>query len=132
MVVIDWIVDKYLTWRTGKDQKQRTWETWYAANVNLRAGYINSMFENFKHIIVVDCEKFFDLSEPFGWVPQEDVEQYCYPNRELGDCIVWKFERVIWDQWDQSWHISTLGDEDMVFVATNNDADAMMIALRYS
>ena len=130
--MIAWIVDKYLTWRTGKDRIQRTWEEWYKTTVNWRASDINRMFENFKHIIVVDHEKFFDLSEPFGWVLREDAEQYCYPNRELDDCIVWKFERVIWDSWDKSWHISGLGDEDILFVATNNDTDAMMLTLRYS
>jgi len=130
--MIDWIVDKYLTWRTGMDWTQRTWEAWYNSTVNWRAHDINSMFAKFKHIVVVDYEKFFDMNEPFGWVPHEDVVQYCYPNRELDNCIVWKFERVYWDQGDQRWYISDMGSEDMVFVATNNDQDALMISLRYS
>lgn len=129
--VKEYLVDKWLTWRTGKDKQQREWEAWYEVNVVYRAGTIPNMFMHFKHIIEVDAYKFFDPAEPFAWVPCEDARKYCWPARPLGNNAVWRFERVIWDQWDKCWHINGLGNEDKVFVATNNDKDAIMIALKY-
>ena len=126
----DYIVDKWLTWRTGKPKAEREWQAWYEENVLYRARTIPNMFQNFKHIIEVDHSKFM-LEDPFAWRPCEDAQQYFWPARELGNNAVWRFERVIWDQWDKCWHINTLGDEDKVFVATNSDKDAMMIALKY-
>ena len=127
----DYIVDKWLTWRTGKDKPTRDWEAWYEVNVIYGASTISNMFRNFKHIIVVDSDKFFQF-DPFTWVPCEDAKQYLHPQRELGNNAVWRFERVVWDQWSNQWCINGLGDEDKVFVATNNDMDAMMIALKYA
>lgn len=124
----DYIIDRYLTWRTGKDKNQRDWEAWYEVNVVYRANTIENMFMNFKHIIEVSPDKF----DPFAWVPCEDAKQYLHPQRELGNNAVWRFERVRKDQWDNRWHIDELGGGDHVFVATNNDRDAIMIALKYA
>jgi hypothetical protein len=127
----DFIVDKYLTWKTGKDRATREWEAWYEVNVVYRASTIPNMFQNFKHVIEVDSVKFVDHGEPFVYVPCEDARQYFWPARPLGENAVWRFERVMWDNWEKCWHINGLGDEDKIFVATNNDKDAMMIALKY-
>jgi hypothetical protein len=132
MNVKEWIVDRYLTWRTGKDKSQRDWEAWYESNVNYRATRIKDMFKNFKHIIIVDSNKFFQF-DPFTWVPTEDAKQYFHPARPLGENAVWRFERVIncpATAWQ--WEINELGGADTVFVATNSDRDAMMIALKYA
>lgn len=129
----EWAVDKYLTWRTGKDKTQRDWEAWYKVNVNYRATKINDMFKNFKHIIMVDADKFVDFHEPFAWVPNEDARQYFWPHRPLGENAVWRFERVInCPATANQWEINELGGEDKIFVATNNDQDATIIALKYS
>lgn len=128
----EYIVDKWLTWRTGKDKATREWEAWYEVNVVYRASTIPNMFMYFEHVIVVDANKFFDLAEPFSYVPNEDARQFFWPQRSLGNNAVWRFERVIWNQWEQCWHINGMGDRDKVFVATNNEKDAIMIALRYS
>ncbi len=128
--MIEWIKDKWLTWRTGKDKQQREWEEWYEVNVVYRASTIDGMFQHFKHVIIVDPTKFM-LEDPFAWRPCEDAQQYFWPARELGDNAVWRFERVMWNQWEQGWDINGLGDRDKVFVATNSDKDAMMIALKY-
>lgn len=127
----DWIVDKYLTWKTGQTKEERTWQSWYEANVNYRAGDITNMFENFKHVIEVDTDKFTDPHEPMTWVPCPDAKQYFWPQRELGNNAVWRFERVVWNEWDKRWHVNGIGSQDKIFVATNNDKDAMMIALKY-
>jgi hypothetical protein len=129
--MIEWIKDKWLTWRTGKDKEHREWEAWYETNVVYRASTIPNMFMHFKHVIIVSPNKFFDLCEPFAYVPNEDARQYFWPDRKLGENAVWRFERVIWNQWTQSWDINGMGDRDKVFVATNSDKDAMMIALKY-
>jgi hypothetical protein len=127
----DWIIDRYLTWRTGKDKLQRDWEAWYDVNVVYRASTIENMFMHFKHIIIVDSNRFM-VEDPFVWRPCEDARQYFYPARRLGENCVWRFERVRKDPWDGRWHIDEMGGSDYVFVATNNERDAMMIALKYA
>ena len=127
----DYIVDRWLTWRTGKPKAEREWEAWYEENVVYRASSITNMFQNFKHVIEVDTHKFMDPAEPFAWVPNKDARQYFWPQRPLGNNAVWRFERVILDKWTNTWYISGMGDQDKVFVATNNDRDAIMIALKY-
>lgn len=126
----DNIVDRYLTWRTGKDKEQREWEAWYEVNVVYRASTIDNMFMHFKHIIEVDPNKFFQY-DPFAWVPCEDAKQYFYPARKLGENAVWRFERVRRNFWDGCWNLDEFGGEDVVFVATNNDHDATMLTLKY-
>lgn len=126
------LIDAWLTWQTKKSKEQREWEAWYEQNVVYHASTIPNMFMKFKHIIVVDAIKFFDHGEPFAYVPNEDASQYFWPQRELGNNAVWRFERVTWNQWEKCWDINGLGDRDKVFVATNSDADAIMISLRYT
>lgn len=132
MKIVEYIKDWYLTKKTGKNKSEREWETWYESNVNYRATRIKDMFKNFKHIIIVDSNKFFQF-DPFTWVPTEDAKQYFWPARPLGENCVWRFERVIncpATAWQ--WEVNELGGADTVFVATNNDRDAMMIALKYA
>jgi hypothetical protein len=131
MKILEQIKEWYLTKRTGKNKSQRDWEAWYESNVNYRAIRIKDMFKNFKHVIIVDSNKFFQF-DPFTWVPTEDAKQYFWPARPLGENSVWRFERVIncpATAWE--WEVNELGGADTVFVATNNDRDAMMIALKY-
>jgi hypothetical protein len=130
--MIEYLKDRWLTWRTGKNKSQRDWEQWYYENVVVRAHTIENMFMHFEHVILVNPKIFFDYSEPFAWVPCADARQYFYPQRKLGENCVWRFERVRKDQWDGKLHIDELGGEDRVFVATNNSKDAVMIALRWA
>lgn len=128
----DLIVDKWLTWRTGEDKDTRDYRKWYDSTVVWRAGNITNMFENFKHVIEVDPLKFFDHSEPFGWIPMPSARKYFWPRSNLANTAVWRIERVIWSQWDKRWHLNEIGGSDKVFVATNTDKDAIMIALKYT
>jgi len=130
--MIEWIRDWYLTRKTGKTKEEREWIAWYEQNVNYRATRIKDMFKNFEHVIIVDLNKFVDHAEPFAWVPCADARQYFWPARELGENAVWRFERVIncpATAWE--WEVNELGGEDKIFVATNNEQDAIMIALKY-
>lgn len=131
MKIFEQIKDWYLTKKTGKTKEEREWISWYEQNVNYRSSRIKDMFRNFKYIIIVDSSKFFQF-DPFAWVPCEDAKQYFWPSRPLGENCVWRFERVIncpATAWQ--WEINELGGADTVFVATNNDRDAIMIALKY-
>ena len=130
MKLIDNIKDRCITWRTGKDREQREWEAWYEANVVYRAHDITNMFKNFKHVIEVDWNKFI-VDGGISWVPRPDARQYFWPARPLGENCVWRMERVSWNPWDRRWHLDDLTGEDRVFIATNSDADAVMIALKY-
>lgn len=132
MELLERFKDWYLTKRTGKNKAEREWEAWYDVNVNYRASTIPDMFKNFKHVIEVNVEKFTDPHEPFTWVPVKDARQYFWPNRALGENCVWRFERVMWNQWQNCWDINGIGDCDKIFVATNSDYDATMIALKYA
>jgi len=129
--MIAYIKDKYLTWRTSLDKQTRDWNKWYEETVVFRADTIENMFMNFKHILPVSIE-IFDLDEPFGWALGEDIRQYMYPNRALGDCAVHYFARGVRNQWDGRFHFNEFSGGDQVFVATNNEIDAIMIALKYS
>jgi hypothetical protein len=132
MKIIDNIIDWWLTWTTGKDKVRRDWEKWSDENIVHRANTLQNYYTNFKHIIEVDPKKFWDFSEPFAWCVVEDFMQYEYPQRQLGDNAVGNWFRGYWDQWDGRFHITDLAGSDRVFVATNNDEDALMIALKYS
>ena len=132
MTIWEHIQDRWITWRTGKDKAQRDWEAWYEVNVNYRATRINDMFKHFKHVIIVDLDKFVDHNEPFSWVPNADAKQYFWPQRPLGENAVWRFERVInFPSTNNTWEVNDFGGEDKIFVATNSDEDAVMIALKY-
>lgn len=130
--MIEYIVDKWLTWRTGLNKEDRDWYKWQGGHIVERATTIENMFMHFKHIIPVST-KIYDLSYPFGWVPCEDFKQYLYPARVLGDNTVYYFARGYRDQWDGKFHLNDMrAEQDQVFVATNNERDAIMIALKYS
>ena len=132
MAVINWIIDRYLTWRTGCNKEERAWRQWCDQNIVARATTIENMFMNFQYIIPVSTS-IFDANEPFGWCPCEDFKQYLYPNRELGDNAVYYFARGYRDPWDGQFHFNELRcDPDQVFVATNNLSDAITITLRWA
>lgn len=130
--MIEYVKDKWLTWRTGLSKQDRAWVNWRNENVVQHAGTIENMFMHFKFILPVSTD-IFDRNEPFGWVPCEDFRQYLHPARALGDNAVFYFARGYRDPWDGCFHINDLRcEQDQVFVATNNEIDAVMIALRWS
>jgi hypothetical protein len=75
--MIEYIKDKYLTWRTGLSKQDRDYRKWYDETVVHRADTIENMFMNFEYILPVST-KMFDLDEPFGWYACDDFEQYMY------------------------------------------------------
>jgi hypothetical protein len=131
MNMFDYIKDKWLTWRTGLKKQDREFSKWVEETVVQNAPTIENMFMNFKFILPVSTQ-IFDHNEPFGWVPNEEFRQYMYPNRAIGDCAVYYFARGYRDRWDGRFYKDDIScDQDQVFVATNNERDAIMIALRW-
>lgn len=129
--MIEWIKDRYLTWLTGKDKQTRDYEKWWVENIVSRASTVENMFMNFKYIIPVSTQ-IFNHNEPFGWYPNKDFKQYMYPARELGDQSEYYFARGYRYEYDGKFHFNELCGQDQVFVVTNNEKDAIMIALKYS
>jgi hypothetical protein len=124
--------DRFLTWKTGISTEERAWKYWYETTVNYRATDITNMFENFKHVIIVDSYKFFEPADMFAWQPISSAKRYFWPNCSLASTCVWRLERVSWNSADQRWHLDEIGGHDTVFVVTNCSKDAIMIALTYS
>jgi len=131
--IIESLQDRYLTWHTGMAREDREFRQWADRTVVQNANTIENMFQNFRHIVPVST-RVFDLDEPFGWAPCAEFRQFLYPARPLGHNAVWYFARGYRDAWDGRFHISDFGDaeQDQVFVATNSDQDAVIIALRWS
>lgn len=127
--MFEWLKDRYLTWSTGKDKLQRDYEGWYEQTVNYRARTIEEMFANFKYVFHVDPEKFLVWHMLVG--TKDDISEYRYPMRELGNNMVWTILRGEQDQWDGRFHITDFGGEDRVYLATNNHEDAVILALKY-
>ena len=131
MNMFDYIKDKWLTWRTGLKKSDREFSKWFEETVVQNAPTIENMFMNFKFILPVSTQ-IFDHDEPFGWVPNEEFRQYMYPNRAIGDCAVYYFARGYRDRWDGKFYKDDMSGSDQVFVATNNEVDAIMITLRWA
>jgi hypothetical protein len=127
--IFHWCQDRYLTWRTGLPRAEREWRTWRGQNVNIRANSVEDMFRNFKYVIRVDPDKFFD---PLSWKPNVDAQEFFFPARTIKDCCVWEFARIRQDTRANRTVIDDCFGEDACFVATNSSMDATIITLRWA
>lgn len=132
MKLINLIKDKYLTWKTGISAEERAYREWYEQTVVYKASTAEDMFKNFKYVIIVDYEKIFEWWHPFGIPVVDDAKQYFYPRRLQGECAVYRILRGERDPYDNRFHITDFGSEDRVYVATNNERDAVMLSLKYA
>ena len=130
------IITKFKAWCARKKKTRDTiaenqrYQTWYSAHINYRAHYINDLFDKFEYIIEVDPYKFLNFRQRV-WSPCDEAREYFYPVRELGDNCVWKCERVTAVNDGNNLYIDEFGGKDTVFVASNNEQDITMIALRW-
>ena len=130
--IIESVRDRYLSWRTGHNKQERDWIKWRDENIVTNAITIENMFMNFQYILPVSID-IFNHNDPFCWSPCTEFNQYLYPQRPLGQNAVWYFARGFRDTWDGRFHICGLrAEQDQVFVATNSQEDAIMIALKWS
>lgn len=126
------IKDGWLTWRTGLDKKARDYFAWEQAHIVHRADTVDNYFQGFKHIIALDYKKVYTEYQPmFGMYPNAEFLSYMYPNRPLGNNCAYRDFRGTWNQWDKRFHITDFGDTDHTFIATNNEEDAIMLALKW-
>jgi hypothetical protein len=107
----------------------REFEAWAEVTVNLRASTAQAMFSNFEYVFTVDFNKFFFDAGMF-LEPDPGTASYRFPQRELGDNLVYASLRGE-EMPDGLFHITDFGNEDRVYVATNNSKDATIIALLY-
>ena len=128
--MLDKIKDRWLYWRTGKPRQMREFEAWLKVTVNNRAPTAQDMFRNFKYIFTVDYNKFFFDAGMFLEL-DPGTKPYMFPQRELGDNLVYAHLRGE-DNDAGEFYITDFGNEDRLYVATNNGKDATMIALLYS
>lgn len=119
--------------RKGITPERRAWLDWSEQNLNPRADTVQRVFFSFKHIIEVDPNKFFSHEEMGSWIPVPEFRAMSYPNRELGNHCIWSWFRGNWaDQWWQSgFLINEMFGGDHVFTATNNEQDALWIAMKW-
>lgn len=103
-------------------------QLWHNENINQCAFTIGERFSKFKHIIEVDPNKiliFHMLTEV-----DSEFKQYQFPNRKIEDHAVLCDVRGVYTHDEKIFQFNEFG-KDHVFVATNNDEDAIMIALKY-
>ena len=125
---------KYFRWRRGMDRAEWDYTQWNEAHICQRANDVTNYYQGFKYVIPVSYNKIYTQSDSFwGEILGTDIKEYTWPNKEVGEHAMLGHFRGYWDQWDGRFHITDLGGElDQMFVATNNDEDAFMIALRFS
>ena len=131
MKLIEKIKDWYLTRKTGLTASERAWMQWLSETVNHRARTVQDKYKNFKYIIPVNSFRVMNYADPIGWSLVDDLKKYTYPTRPLGDNLVWTWARGDWDQWDKQFHFNDISGGDQLFLATNNERDAIIISLKY-
>ena len=126
------IKDKWLTWRTGSCKSEREYREWKLHNIVQNAQDVTNFFQGYKHIIAVDYRKVMTKFEPmFGYLESEEFLSYMYPSRPLGQNCFYGMFRGGQDQRNSRFYFDDFGCTQM-FVATNSEEDAIMIALKWS
>ena len=132
MTFVESIKDKWLTWRTGRNKSEREYYEWQSQNIVKNARDVTNYFQGFKYIIAVDYAKVNTKFDPlFGCMESDDFLNYLYPQKPLGQNCACGIFRGEWNQWDHRFHLNDFGFDQM-FVATNSEEDAVMIALKWS
>ena len=109
---------------------------WNTDHIDRNAGNVREALFGFDHIIEVHWRNIFEAdyahhNEHPPWrVRKEFKEQYTFPFRELGEHSVVLEMRGLHDE--RNIFVRNEFGGDGVFIGTNNEADAMMIALKYS
>lgn len=133
MKFLEDLKDKWLTWQTGISKSEREYRTWREQNIVFSARDVTNFFQGYKYIIAVDYNKVNVRFNPmFGLIESDEFLSYMYPHRPLGQNCFYGDFRGYWDQWDKRFHMDdTIGNSQM-FVATNSEEDAVMIALKWT
>lgn len=100
---------------------------WHEITVYMRASTVNQKYQKFKYVFELNTATIFTQHYPFTLVGE--LYEMTYPHRSLGDNLVWSVERGIHANSD--FYLNDIGGGDSVFAATNNENDALIIALKY-
>lgn len=122
------LIDKWLTFRTGYTKSERESNAWKEKNLDQRASTVKGYFKGFKYIIQVDYDKVCRCD--LNIHPTPEFREYCYPQKSLDETVAIDIFRGI--ESDGEWVLNDLSGTDRVYVATNNEEDALMIAMRFS
>lgn len=129
MTSFKYIKQQYLGYTTGRTKAQQEWDAWHQASVDFRATHVEDVFHKFKHVIRVDPHKFLQSDT---WDIDRGAKQYFWPACALNESCVWAWLRCSPSRHNSDkWEIDELGGTDMMFVATNNEYDALTLSLKY-
>lgn len=104
-------------------------EKWVYNKINMTAATVEDYFQKFEYVITVDPEKVLEVGS-YHTVPE--FKEYEYPNRSLEDCVFVRCFRVAErNLYDGKTYFDEIWGEDLLFVATNNKYDALMISLKF-
>lgn len=109
------------------------YRSWVTSTVISSAMTVDQRYANFKHIIEVRPELILHYPDcsPFSERVDDTFRQkYCWPNKPLGDCAIVEWVRCT--EFRGQLEIDDCFGHDRLFVATNNDRDALMISMRYT
>ena len=105
---------------------------WNKENISPNAANVKDILFGFKYVVEVDYYKIFETYRNMNGTRVYDSfqEQFCYPNKELGDHSHLILLRGMHTNDEHVFERDEFGG-DSVFVGTNNEHDAMIFALKY-
>jgi hypothetical protein len=103
---------------------------WNSKFVNQSAATVEDYFHHFKYILIVDPRKALSITSSY---PIVAFSEYEYPNRPRSEASLIRIFRVTTrNETDGKHYFDEVWGRDTVFVATNNEQDAVMITLRFT
>ncbi len=101
---------------------------WHDKNTSTSADNIRDYFHGLEYIVELDWEKVYAS----GWILLKDIRiKYCYPSRQLEDQTIFTCVRGTPTNDSRIFALNEIFGGDRVFAATNNEKDAIMLALKY-
>ena len=118
--------------RADKAEEKRKLD-YFKSKINYRANTLHEKYAKFKHVIFVDHNKVFKF-DGFYEIYCDDIKQYFYPFKTIEESTQVFYERVAPSYTidnKREYLLNCIGTTDILICATDNDIDAMMIALKY-
>jgi hypothetical protein len=122
---------KLRRWQQQREQQraQKQRQQWLNTHINHRAHTVRACYAYYRHVIPVDYRA-THIPDFMTWVLASELRDMSWPARSSEDAIMVVGRRVV--QIDNDWRIDDWAGYDQAFVMTNNDQEAMWIALKYS
>lgn len=134
MNIFSRIKERYMDWRYPTTKHQRRLEAWLRPRIFYPGRTPKEYFCGFKFVVRVNYDSVYSgpYDGMFGRSMCQDFKAYLYPTRsfEEGPCIA-LIDRGLWNKYTGEFEFNGLGGDDEMFVATNNEDDVIMLALRF-